>query len=278
MTIIICKGLICLFNIHSVVNKLSNFQSLVCTSSFNVFCICESWLSSSIYYHKVMFSDFVLYCNDQESQGGGVFIAVHNSIPSSLVSAPPDLEIVSIILSSFVLFTVYIPPNCSEDYFFSVIDYLSELVNSNNKCIIAGDFNLPDICWSSLISTNHLSLHFCDFVFDYNLSQHVSVLTHIHGNTLDLVISPGIDISDLIVTHHFQFISSDHYVVSFFPSCMSLSYSQPKPKYVFVFSKADYNSVFSFPLDVDSSVCLLCSNIQFIWAMIRSVLYHAMCL
>ena len=98
--------------------------------------ISQSWLSSSIYDHEVIFSDFVLYRNDRESQGGGVFIAVHNSIPSSLVNVPPNLEIVSIILSSFVLCTVYIPPNCSEDYFISVIDYLSELVNSNNNVLL----------------------------------------------------------------------------------------------------------------------------------------------
>ena len=85
-------------------------------------CICEPWLSSTIYDQEV---DYVL---NRESRGGGVFIAVHNSIPSSLVSAPPHLEIVSIILSSFVLCNVYIPPSCSEDYFFTVI---TDLVTTN---------------------------------------------------------------------------------------------------------------------------------------------------
>ena len=78
------------------------------------------------------------------------------------------------------------------------------------------------------------------------------------------------------MTHPFQLISSDHYVVSFFPSCISLSYSKPKPKYVFNFSKADYDSICSFLLDVDFSVCLQSSNIEFIWAMISSFLHHAM--
>jgi hypothetical protein len=42
--------------------------------------------------------------------------------------------------------TVYIPPNCSESYLHSVIQYLSELVCSYSQCIIVGDFNFPDIC------------------------------------------------------------------------------------------------------------------------------------
>ena len=50
---------------------------------------------SSIYDQEVIFSDYVLYRNNRESWGGGIFIAVHNSISSSLVSAPTDLEIVS---------------------------------------------------------------------------------------------------------------------------------------------------------------------------------------
>jgi exonuclease III len=176
---------ICLYNIRSIVNKLSNFQSFVYTSDFNVFCISESWLSSSIYDHEVLHSDYVLYRNDRLSRGGGVFIAVHSSIPSSPVCTPTDCEIVSIRLlsSNLILCTVYIPPNCSESYLLSVIQYLSELVCSYTKCIILGDFNFPDICWSSLTCTSSLSNLFCDFIFDNNLTQHVMVPTHILDNS-----------------------------------------------------------------------------------------------
>ena len=103
-----------------------------------MFCITESWLSSSIYDHEVLSSDYVLYRNDRVSRGGGVFIAVHTSIPSSLVCAPPNLEIVTVMLSSssLILCTVYIPPTCGESYLLSVIEYLSDLVSSNKNCII----------------------------------------------------------------------------------------------------------------------------------------------
>ena len=178
-----------------------------------MFCITESWLSSSIYDHEVLSSDYVLYRNDRVSRGGGVFIAVHTSIPSSLVCAPPNLEIVTVMLSSssLILCTVYIPPACGESYLFSVIEYLSDLVSSNKNCIIVGDFNFPDIHWSSLSCSSPLSHYFCDFIFDYNLSQHVSVPTHKQGNTLDLVITtPIINISNLVVTHPVHSIASDH--------------------------------------------------------------------
>ena len=106
---------VCLYNIRSVVNKLAKFQSFVYASNFNVFCITESWLSSSIYDQEILHSNYVLYRNDRVSRGGGVLIAVHNSILSSLVCTPSDFEIVSIKISSsnLILCTVYIPPNCT---------------------------------------------------------------------------------------------------------------------------------------------------------------------
>ena len=260
---------------------MSVFQSFAYCSPFNVFCISESWLSGSIYDHEIISSDYVLYRNDRASRGGGVFIAVHNSIPSSLICAPSDLEIVCISLSSshIILCTVYIPPACGEDYLLSVINHLSDIVSSNKKCIIVGDFNLPDIHWSSLSCTSILSHHFCDFIFDFNLSQHVMVPTHTQGNVLDLVVtSPDVNISNLMVTHPAPCIASDHFIISFIPQCNSPCHNNHKPMYVFNFSKADYDSICSFLLDVDFSVCLQSSNIEFIWAVIKSVIYHAMCL
>ena len=194
----------CVYVCRSVVNKLSKFQCF--------FCITESWLSSSIYDQEILHSNYVLYRNDRVSRGGGVLIAVHNSIPSSLVCTPSDFEIVSMKISSSNL--IYIPPNCSESYLLSVIHYLSELVCSYDKCIIVGDFNLPDICWSSLTCTTTSSSHFCDFIFDHNLTQHILVPMHYMGHTLDLVItSPTMNISDLSVAHPVQSISSDHMII-----------------------------------------------------------------
>ena len=162
---------------------------------------------------------------------------------------------------------------------FSLLFNISLNSCSHHKCIIVGDFNFPDIHWSSLTCSSHLSHHLCDFIFDYNLSQHVLVPTHLQGNTLDLVItSPGVSISDLVVSHPAQSIASDHFIISFVPLCDSPNHCKHKSKYVFDFSKADYDSIRSFLLDTNFSVCLRSGNIEFIWAMIKSFLYHAMCL
>ena len=186
-----------------------------------MFCITESWLTSSIFDHEIISSDYLLYHKDRVSRGGGVVVAVHNSIQSYQIPTPLNLEILTIKFPSCDLMscTVYIAPNFCNSYLVSVINYLSDIISAHDKCIIVGDFNLPDISWASLTCSTTLSLNFCDFIFDYNLTQHVLDPTHIKGNILDLVItSPCINITNLSITQPPNHIASDHYIVSFIPS------------------------------------------------------------
>ena len=75
------------------------------------------------------------------------------------------------------------------DYHESLLNYLTKLASSTDHVIIVGDFNLPDINWSSLNGTSTFSNSFCDFIFDCNLNQLVDSPTHIKGNILDIVLS-----------------------------------------------------------------------------------------
>ena len=68
------------------------------TSNFNAFCITKTWLSDYISNGEILPSDFVLYCKDMLSRGGGVLIAVNDSMHSSIIPSPIDLEVVSIKL------------------------------------------------------------------------------------------------------------------------------------------------------------------------------------
>lgn len=97
-------------------------------------------------------------------------IIVKDSIQSCLIDSPCDLEFITISVGSpgVVLSTVYIPPYGSDHYHCSLITYLSSLSSRSNDLVIVGDFNFPDICWSSLSGSNVNSNKFCDFVFENN--------------------------------------------------------------------------------------------------------------
>ena len=269
-----------MFNARSLVNKLSKFQSLVYASDCNVFCITETWLSDQISDGEILPSNFVLYRKDRPSRGGGVLIAVQESMYSTLISSPRDLEVVSVRLgldNHFVICCVYVPPDSSVLYFSSLVNHLTEIVSSFTKCIIVGDFNLPDIDWSSLLGTSSLSNYFCEFVFDSNLTQHVTEPTHVKGNILDLVLtSPCISLDQLSVNSSSVAILSDHFLVYFIPSCTTSSAAKSKPGYVYDFSKANYNSMCDFLLDSDFSALFESMDIEFVWSVIKSFIYDAM--
>ena len=71
------------------------------------------------------------------------------------------------------------------DIFTNTLSFLIQLARECNILII-GDFNRPDINWSLLSGSTIMSNLFCDFVFDCDLTQLVTVPTHNRGNCIDL--------------------------------------------------------------------------------------------
>ena len=220
-----------------------------------------------------------MYRKDRPSRGGGVLIAVKESLFSSIIQSPPDLEIVTVKIgqgnNNFIC-CVYIPPECSFSYVSHVVQFLTDLTPSFCKCVILGDFNFPDIDWSILMGTSNSSNCFCNFVFDCNLTQHVSEPTHVKGNLLDLVLSSASVVVNRLTVYPLSLVDfSDHHAISL-DFCCSVS-SVPKCN-VYDFCNIDYESISSFLLDSDFSAVFDSSNIEFIWFFIKSLICKAMSL
>ena len=104
--------------------------------------------------------NYVLYRKDRPSRGGGVLDATTQSVISSIIPSPSDLEVVSIkigLRNDLALCCVYVPPESSSSYISLLIHFLTHLVSSFSKCIILDDFNFPDIDWSTLMGTSNSS-------------------------------------------------------------------------------------------------------------------------
>ena len=78
--------------------NLRHFQSFVYSSQFNIFCICETWLSDFVYDHEILPSNYSIYRKDRLSRGGGVLVAVNNVFDSVCLPSPSDLEIITVKL------------------------------------------------------------------------------------------------------------------------------------------------------------------------------------
>ena len=88
----------CCFNSRSLVSKLSTFQSFVFSTGYDQICVTETWLSDHIFDQEIMPSQYSIYCNDRTTRGGGVMIAIKDTIPVTRFSSPDHLEIITVRL------------------------------------------------------------------------------------------------------------------------------------------------------------------------------------
>lgn len=145
----------------------------------------ETWLSDEINDGQLLLSrNYVIYRKDRtERRGGGVLLAVHKSIVSKLVSVPCDLEIifVNLHLSTFTQVIVgvcYRPPNANSEFCVDLHCCLSRirLLFPNVPLVLAGDFNMPGIDWSTstvphMCLNRSVCLKFLNLCTEFNLTQ-----------------------------------------------------------------------------------------------------------
>ncbi len=104
---------------------------------------------------------------------------------------------------SLALATVYRPPGPYTDFLKELADFLSDLLVNVDKALIVGDFNIH------VDNTNDaLGLVFIDLINSFGVKQNVTGHMHRFNHTLDLIITHGIDLIDIVpqsddVTDHF---------------------------------------------------------------------------
>jgi len=106
-------------------------------------------LSDTLFDNEILPAGYSIYRKDREARGGGIMLAVKSSIPSSIVSLPPDIEALTVNIETndpTTFCVVYNPLNSVEEYMLSVFNYIHSVASlCNNKLIISGDFNFPTI-------------------------------------------------------------------------------------------------------------------------------------
>ena len=192
-----------------------------------MYAVTETCLSDFILDKEIIPCDYLIFHTDRPTRGRGVLLAIHSSIPTKLLSSPPNLKIVSVkwnCKTSIIICPVYIPPETKLEYYTCISNYLylGNLLSQNHNIILLGDFNLPDIDWNSLSGHFLYSSQLCKQVFQYNLMQLVTFPMHVMGNILDLILSDNIDLisNTTAVSSQSSLLTSDHYAISF---CVSTS-------------------------------------------------------
>ena len=122
----------------------------------------ETYLDSSVLDVELVPPNYVVFWSDRNRHGGGLMVAVIDSLPAvwRYDLEKPDIELLWIQIfsgSTSLLFGVsYRPPSCF-DYVYHLASSF-HLIPSSTKVCLCGDFNIPEIDWTSsnLLSASKL--------------------------------------------------------------------------------------------------------------------------
>ena len=101
------------------------------------------------------------------------------NIPSRILPSPDDIKVVAVeVLSSkpFRICVLYNPPNSRPDYQHRLVSFVSTLPQEDGPVVIMGDFNTPDVNWSTLSANSEFSSKLCDLIFEHNLTHLLNIL------------------------------------------------------------------------------------------------------
>lgn len=197
---------VCLKNVNSLSNKTHYISYFSHVHNVDIFCVNETWISSSSPDGMFRINGYQMFRNDYVSAHPkhGVCIYIKSGIRiGKIVDEIPNLLAVHLPDFDLYILTLYRPPSNSHTDNLHLVNFLQEFV-TGKEVLILGDFNLPSINWNFPSPDQHASrtdkLFFECFTV-LGLSQSVLEPTFVSsGNILDLVLSTESDrIMDLNV-------------------------------------------------------------------------------
>ena len=191
---------LCTFNARSVKNKSAAILDYICDCKADLFAITETWLSADDAAVRTELCPEGYKFIDHPRlgrSGGGTGLVYRDSLGIKKADAGEkesfefsEWTVTSSSSRNLRVVIVYRPPYSDEhrvstNVFFTEFSiYLESILLSKEQLLITGDFNIhvdavddPD------------SLKLLDLLESVGLRQHVSQPTHVHGHTLDLIIT-----------------------------------------------------------------------------------------
>lgn len=206
-------------NARSMGNKQEELEAIVQQESYDVVAITETWWDDSYDWSAAMDSYKLFRREGQGRRGGGVALYVRESLDSlELEVSNSKVECLWIKIrgkankADILVGVCYRPPNQDDedDEFF--YKQLAD-VSKSPALVLAGDFNLLDVCWELHMAEKRQSRRFLECIEDNFLLQLVNEPTR-DGALLDLLFTnrEGL-VGDVVVGGHLG--HSDQEIIEF---------------------------------------------------------------
>jgi len=201
-------------NARSMRDKAPALSDLIHSKSIDVLSVTETWLTTR--ETRGCLTDltpagFSFHQAPREGRsGGGVGLFVSNQFTFNPIPIPAGASFeamcgtVSDGKVCLNILNVYRPPGACNGFFDEFQDVLCHLASLPHNMVVLGDFNLH------VDSDSSQTAQFLDILSSFNLRQNVDFPTHIHGHTLDLIITSH-DCHPIRVTRSDRI--SDHFSV-----------------------------------------------------------------
>lgn len=167
---------------------------MLLTHSTDVAILTETWLDESIYDNEFVPAGYSVHRKDRESKGGGVAILYNKSLGMKKMPDVPGVEAVFCKVycgnTRYVIGAIYRPPGSDVGILKNLRKYLDTQVRLGDKIILSGDFNLPEVDWSTFTARNRNDIHceiLIDMAFAFDLLQVVQNYTRIQGNSKSIL-------------------------------------------------------------------------------------------
>ena len=187
---------ICSFNSRSIRNKIQNLDAFIENSNtkFDIICITETWLAPEDHFHVQEFN--CIRFDRNFGTGGGALILIKHSLAFERIILDFQFRYIECVTTKIVfksfelcLCNVYNPPLCTDAQFLEIRALFSRIFQYQLPTIIVGDWNLPNVCWTTFSGESaYFQRDIVSMFAEYGLYQRVLDPTHVKGNILDLVL------------------------------------------------------------------------------------------
>ena len=204
-----------LINCRSLSANINIIKQYILDSNYSFIAMTETWLNQLHTFTtttlETMGYRLIQRPRTEGRHGGGIAILLGpdiNLITSTDVDCNSNCEILCTTFtynnSIITLLLIYRPSNNDYNIFFTDFTELVHGYSTFSNLIILGDFNFH--LYSIL--NHHLKRLLCT---ELNLTQHVNFPTHLHGHTLDIILT--LSSSNLINRITRSTLLTDHYAI-----------------------------------------------------------------